>query len=355
MNIPADMYAAVVKSPENIQIEKIPVPLPGPDEVLIKVESCAVCSTDLSLISTPAPGQQEFGRFIPGHEYSGTIAAKGECVDEIEIGDRVAVEVHKGCGRCANCRKGLYTCCLNWGNLKRGHRANGMTTSGGFAQYAVNHISTVYKIPDSVSFDEGSLITNAGCVLYGFEISGGYFVGDQVAVIGDGPLGLISVQIAKTLGADTVYMIGLDNYKMDIAKELGADIIIDVKKDDPVKLLKTSFNLGVDFAVEASGSEAGIRTALKIPKWAGKVLLLGIPAGEVTADLKEFARGNKYLFTVRGEGLTNCGKAVSLLKNKKLSLESLITHRFRLEDLNKALEVHNSAEVKSIKIVINPS
>jgi len=149
-------------------------------------------------------------------------------------------------------------------------------------------------------------------------------------------------------------MIGLDNYKMNIASELGADVIIDVKKDDPVKLLKKAFNNGVDFAIEASGSEKGIQTAFKIPKWAGKVLLLGIPEGEVTADLKEFARGNKYLFTVRGEGFANCGKAVSLLKNKKLFLERLITHRFDLKDLNKAVDVHNSPEIKSIKVVVNP-
>ena len=354
MGIPVEMNAAVVKSRNNIQIEKLPVPVPGPGEVLIKVESCAVCSTDISLISAPAPGQLEYGKFVPGHEYSGVIASVEESVDEVSVGDRVAVEVHYGCGRCVNCRKGLYTCCLNWGNLKKGHRANGMTTYGGFAEYAVNHVSTVYKIPDEVSFDEASLITNAGCVLYGFEISGGYFVGDQVAVIGDGPLGLISVQIAKTLGADTVCMIGLDNYKMNIARELGADVIIDVKKDDPVKLLKKAFNQGVDFAVEASGSEKGIQTAFKIPKWAGKVLLLGIPEGEVRADLKEFARGNKYLFTVRGEGFTNCGKAVSLLKNKKLHLERLITHRFDLKDLNEAIDVHNSPEIKSIKVVVNP-
>ncbi|MBN1115268.1 MAG: alcohol dehydrogenase catalytic domain-containing protein, partial [Oligoflexia bacterium] len=298
MNTPVYMDAAVVKNSNNVQIEKIPVPVPGPEEVLIKVESCALCSTDLSLINQPGPGQPEFGSFIPGHEYSGTITAKGEYVDEVEIGDHVAVEVHKGCGRCINCKNGYYTCCLNWGNKKKGHRANGMTTYGGFAQYAVNHISTVYKIPEEVSFDEASLLTNAGCVLYGFEISGGYFVGDQVAVIGDGPLGLISLQIAKTLGADNVCLIGLDDFKMDIARNLGADTVIDVKKSDPVSLLKPAFNLGVDFAIEASGSEAGIRTALKIPKWAGKVLLLGIPAGEITADLKEFARGNKHLFTV---------------------------------------------------------
>ena len=102
------------------------------------------------------------------------------------MGDRVAVEAHYGCRRCRNCRLGNYTSCLNYGKREKGHRANGFTTNGGFAQYVVNHVNTVYPIPDTVGFEEASLITNLGCVLYGFETIGGYIVGDQVAVIGPG-------------------------------------------------------------------------------------------------------------------------------------------------------------------------
>ena len=164
-------------------------PKPGPADVLIRVASCAICSSDLSLIAHPWPGQPPYGEFIPGHEYSGVIAAKGETVDEFRVGDRVSVEAHYGCGRCRNCRRGNYTSCLNYGKREKGHRANGFTTNGGYAQYVVNHVNTVYPIPDSVGFEEASLITNLGCVLYGFETIGGYIVGDQVAVIGPGPLG----------------------------------------------------------------------------------------------------------------------------------------------------------------------
>jgi L-iditol 2-dehydrogenase len=176
MNIPKTMKAAILTARNKIEIQEVEVPAPGPGEVLIKVASCAVCSTDISLMNNPGPGQPDFGNFIPGHEYAGTIVALGEYVDEVEIGDRVAVEVHYGCGRCDNCRNGNYTSCLNWGETQKGHRANGMTTLGGFAEYTVNHVSTVYKIPDTVSFDEASLITNLGCVLYGFELTGGYIM-----------------------------------------------------------------------------------------------------------------------------------------------------------------------------------
>ena len=354
VNIPKTMRAAVLTARNKIEIKELKIPAPGPGEVLIKVASCAVCSTDISLMDHAAPGQPDYGRFIPGHEYSGTIAALGEAVDEVAVGDRVAVEVHYGCGRCSNCRNGNYTSCLNWGKTDKGHRANGMTAPGGFAEYVVNHVSTVYKIPDKVSFDAASLITNLGCVLYGFELTGGYLVGDTVAIIGEGPLGLISAQVAKVLGADTVWLAGMDDYRMGIAAKIGADRIIDVKTEDVVKTLKKSFNTGVDLAVEASGSAPGLAAAFRIPKWTGKVLLLGIPAGEVSLDMHEFARGNKYLYTVRGEGWTNCGRAVSLLRNNRIDLESLITHRFALEDIDKALAVHKTSGNNSIKIIVNP-
>lgn len=348
------MKAAVLTARNKIEIQEVEVPAPGPGEVLIKVASCAVCSTDISLMNNPGPGQPDFGNFIPGHEYAGTIVALGEYVDEVEIGDRVAVEVHYGCGRCDNCRNGNYTSCLNWGETQKGHRANGMTTPGGFAEYTVNHVSTVYKIPDTVSFDEASLITNLGCVLYGFELTGGYIVGDSVVVIGDGPLGLLSAQVARELGADSVILVGLDDFRMGIAQELGIEHIIDVKKDDPVKLLKHAFNTGVDLAVEASGSHQGMSAAFMLPKWTGKVLLLGIPAGEVSLDMHEFARGNKYLYTVRGEGWTNCGRAVSLLRHNRIDLKPLITHRFSLKDIGQAVETHTTEGNNSIKVIVNP-
>src|SRR5512139_1051792 len=167
MAIKPKMKAAVLMGVNDLKLMTVDTPKPGPDEVLIKVEACAVCSSDVSLMAKPWGMQPPYGRHIVGHEYSGTIALLGENVDQFKVGDRVAVEAHLGCLKCRNCRLGNYTACLNYG--KKGHRANGFTTNGGFAQYVVNHVNTVYSIPESVGFDEASLITNLGCVLYGFE------------------------------------------------------------------------------------------------------------------------------------------------------------------------------------------
>ena len=197
--LPQTMKAATLKGRNNLEVKEIPTPVPGPMEVLLKVESCACCSTDVALMDEPLPGQPPYGSFVPGHEYAGVVAALGPDVDEFKVGDRVAVEAHLGCLRCKNCRVGNYTACLNYGTSK--HRANGMTANGGFAQYVINNINTVHAIPDHIDFDEASLVTNLGCVLYGFETIGGYVAGNQVVVIGPGPLGLISAQVAKALGA----------------------------------------------------------------------------------------------------------------------------------------------------------
>src|SRR5436309_1024756 len=138
------------------------------------------------------PQMPPYGEFIFGHEYAGDVVAAGRTVDEFRVGDRVVVEAHMGCRRCENCIRGLYTACLNYGNAKRGHRANGFTTNGGLAEYAVNHVNTLYRIPDGVSYEEATVVMTSGSPLFGLENAGGYFAGETVAVLGPGPIGLIA-------------------------------------------------------------------------------------------------------------------------------------------------------------------
>src|SRR5256714_3724821 len=149
--IPARIRAWMLGGPEELSLIEKPVPEPGPAEVLVRVDAIAVCATDIEIIRHGEPamidGGPPFNRgFTPGHEYMGTIVLLGPTVDEFQVGERVAVEIHAGCGRCERCRAGMYTSCLNYGRnygeMNKGHRANGFTTDGGFAQYAVNHVNT---------------------------------------------------------------------------------------------------------------------------------------------------------------------------------------------------------------------
>ncbi len=355
MDVPDKMLAAFLVEKGRLELREAPVPKPGPVDVLIRVEACAVCHSDVDLISNPWPGQPPFGNFIPGHEYAGVVVARGETVDEFEIGDRVAVEAHLGCLRCRNCRIGNYTACLNYGNVKKGHRANGFTTNGGYAQYVINHINTVHKIADHVSFDEASLVTNLGCVLYGFQTIGGYVVGEHVVVMGPGPLGLASVAVAKLLGAERVYLVGTRESRLKVGKVLGADRLINIHEENPVEVvMDETRGIGADLVIESSGSTQGPQTAIDMTKRMGKILMLGFPSGPVTANFAQMGRDNKTIFTVRGEGWANCERAVSLLNTGKIDLKPLVTHTFPLEKIHEAFDTFIKRKEGAIKVVVRP-
>jgi L-iditol 2-dehydrogenase len=354
MEISPKMKAAVLMGPNDLRVKTVDTPQPGPDDVLIRVEACAVCSSDVSLIGKPWPFQPPYGTHIPGHEYSGTIVVTGENVDRVKVGDRVAVEAHLGCLRCRNCRLGNYTACLNYG--KKGHRANGFTTPGGFAQYVVNHQNTVYPIPDSMSFDEAALITNLGCVLYGFQTVGGYFVGDTVAVIGPGPLGLISVAVAKALCAHRVYLAGTRAARLNVGAEFGADRIININEEDPVKtILEETKGLGADLVVESSGAPGTIDTAIAMTRRMGKILMLGLPEEPVKVDLQSLGQENKSIHTVRGEGWTNCGRAVSMAGSGRVNLKRLVTHSFPFDQVSEAFKTFVERIGGAIKVTVKPN
>lgn len=356
MIIPDTMLAAVLMDRDTLALKEVETPQPGPADVLIKVEACAVCSSDVSLIAKPWPGQPPYGSFIPGHEYSGTIVALGDTVDEFNVGDRVAVEAHLGCLRCSNCRIGNYTACLNYGNTKKGHRANGFTTNGGYAQFVINHINTVYRIPDTLSFEEASLVTNLGCVLYGFETIGGYVVGDTVTVIGPGPLGLISVQVAKALGADQVFLVGTREARLKVGLETGADKIINVHEGDPIDIIKHETDgVGADLVIESSGAENALDMAIRLTKRMGKILLLGFPHEPVTADIAALGINNKFIYSARGEGWANCRRAISLLKQGKINLKPLVTHSFPLQEIHEAFRTFVQRIGGAIKVTVNPN
>jgi L-iditol 2-dehydrogenase len=352
--IPETMKGAVLMGPNQLEVKEVPTPKPGPMEVLLRVQATACCSTDVALMNNPLPGQPPYGDFIPGHEYAGTVAALGETVDEVEVGDRVAVEAHLGCMRCRNCRVGNYTACLNYGTVK--HRANGMTSNGGFAQYVVNNINTVHPIPDHIDFDEAALITNLGCVLYGFETVGGYVAGYHVAIIGPGPLGLISGQVAKTLGAEKVYLIGTRASRLNVGAETGADRVINVHEEDPVEIiLQETKGVGVDLAIESSGAKDAPMMAIKMVKPMGKILMLGIPHEPVLVDFEDLLMKNKAIHTVRGEGWANVARAVSLLGSGKVTLKPYVTHAFPLDEIRTAFETFVKRIGGAVKVVVKPT
>ena len=249
--IPETMKAWVLGDPGVLTLEEKPVPQPKKSEVLVKIDAVAICATDLEIIENGPPAMIQGGLpfnkgFTPGHEYMGTVVKLGDGVDEYKVGDRVAVEIHAGCSSCERCREGMYTSCLNYGKNyegnDKGHRANGFTTDGGFAEYAINNVNTLCHVGDNVTDEEATLIVTAGTAMYGLDTLGGLIAGQSVVVTGPGPIGLMAVAVAKALGANPVILTGTRDNRLELGKKLGADYTVNVRNQDVVKAVKEITN-----------------------------------------------------------------------------------------------------------------
>src|ERR1700684_1308855 len=245
--MPDSMKAWVLGEPGQLSLQNKPIPVPKRAEVLVRIDAVAICATDLEIIyhGPPAwmPGAMPFNKnSTPGHEYMGTVAALGPGVDEYKIGQRVTVEIHAGCGQCKRCRQGMYTACLNYGKNygaeNKGHRANGFTTDGGFAEYAINNINTLSRVPDAMSDEEATLVVTAGTAMYGLTELGGLVAGESVVVTGPGPIGLMAVAVAKALGASPVILTGTRENRLKMGIELGADHVVNARTEDAVAAVR---------------------------------------------------------------------------------------------------------------------
>lgn len=362
MPVPETMKAWVIGDPDElIQVEK-PVPMPSRAEVLVRIDAVAICATDLEIIHYGTPALYQGGppfnkNFTPGHEYMGTIVALGEGVNEFAIGDRVTVEIHAGCGQCKRCRQGMYTSChnygLNYGDVNKGHRANGFTTDGGFTEYAVNHINTVIKVPDTMSDEEATLVVTAGTSMYGLTELGGLVAGESVVVIGPGPIGLLAVAVAKSLGASPVILTGTRDARLQIGKTLGADHVINVKDTNVVDAVKELVGeLGVDYVVECAGSEVAINDAIHMTNRGGKICLAAFPHDPATIDLPHVVKNNMYLYGIRGEGRSATHRAMAFMADKQFDASLIHTHTFALDDLPEALRYARERVDDAIKVVV---
>ena len=356
--IPDRMRAWVLGDPDQLLLREKLVPVPSRAEVLVRIDAVAICATDLEIIHSGSPASIEGGlpfnkNFTPGHEYMGTVAALGPDVDEFRIGERISVEIHAGCGQCKRCRQGMYTSCLNYGKPEKGHRANGFTTDGGFAEYAVNHINTLARVPDTMSDAEATLVVTAGTSMYGLTELGGLVAGESVVVIGPGPIGLLAVAVAKALGASPVILTGTRNGRLSIGRQLGADRVININDEDAVEVVRQlTGGIGADYVVECAGSEATINQAIHMTNRGGKICLAAFPHDPVTMDIAHLVKNNIYAYGIRGEGRSATRRAMALMAEKRFDATKIHTHTFPLADLPTALRYARERVEDAIKVVV---
>ncbi len=353
MKIPEKMNAAVLFGPNDLRVVEKKVPRPAYQEVLIKVEACAICGTDPKILAHGWKNQPPFGDYIPGHEYAGTIAALGEAAVGFSLGERVAIEPHKGCGVCANCLRGFYTVCFNYGNVSSGHRHYGFTANGGYAEYTVNHINTLHRIPDALSFEEATLITTAGTAMYGITRAQGVDPGETVVVAGPGPIGLMAVQLAKQVGAGKVIVTGTREERLGLARQLGADLSINIKREDVVKrVLELTGGIGADVVLECAGTSGSLTDAVEFTRKNGRIGLIGIYGESVPINAFKLAQWNITLSGSRAEGDRALSKVAPLMGDGRVKARPLITHTFPLSRINEAFQTFIQRTGGAIKVII---
>jgi threonine dehydrogenase-like Zn-dependent dehydrogenase len=362
--IPETMKAWVLRDPGRLALVDKAVPRPSVAEVLVRIDACAICATDLEVISHGSPasvlGGMPFNtNFTPGHEYMGTVVEVGPTVDEFAVGERIAVEIHAGCGRCDRCRQGMYTACLNYGRNygghNKGHRANGFTTDGGFAQFAVNHVNTLVRVPEDLSDELATLIVTAGTAMYGLDVLGGLVAGQSLVVTGGGPIGLMVVAVAKALGAAPVILTDIRDDRLAIGARMGADVVINASREAPIDAVRrANGGRGAEYVFECSGARHAVNEAIRMVSRGGRVCLGAFAHQPVTVDIEYVVANNIYLYGIRGEGNSAVRRAASLMAQRRIDASPVHTHTFALDELPTGLRYARDRIDGAIKVVIKP-
>lgn len=359
--IPASMKAMVLKAYDQLELMELPVPQPGPGEVLCRIRAVAICGSDPKMIH----GHYRFANwppyypFVMGHEWAGEVVALGEGVEEFAVGDRVAGEAHVGCGKCDNCKRGHYTVCLNYGHdghdggLDLGHRHYGFYWQGANAEYNVYKVSALHKIPEGVSYDVASMCDCAGVAMHGVKLAG-VTPGGTSVVIGPGAIGLCAMMECKALGSGRVIVIGR-GAKLEKARELGADVCIDFEKEDCVKrVLELTGGVGADEVMECSGSPDSPMKACKMVRKAGAVAIIANYKQEEVSVPGNLINFNEIKLVGSKANPNVSDEVLQFFQSGAIRGEALITHTFPLEEYEKALDIFEHKKDGSIKVVIHP-
>ncbi len=334
------MLGAILDETGKLVLRESPKPLVGSSEVLIKVLASGICGTDLHVFSGKNYGKPNV---IRGHEFAGKIIEIGSNVKGLKIGDLVAVDPNIPCGNCYFCRRGEVHLCENL-------KALGVDLDGGFADYCVIPYDRAYKLPNGVSPEEGAIMEPCACALHGIE-KVQIKAGDTVLIIGGGALGLILLQLAYIHGASKVFLSEPVKEKREIAKSLSA-YTFDSLKDDVISEIKRLTGVGVDVAIEAVGKADTVELAINCVRRGGKVLIFGVSDQREVLNISPF---NIYYreITLMGSFInpyTN-SRALELIADKKIDVKRIISHKFPLREIHKAVEMGLSGNVLRILIV----
>ncbi|MFQ5860366.1 MAG: zinc-binding dehydrogenase [Dehalococcoidia bacterium] len=349
------MKAVVYPRPNEFAIQEVPDPRPGPGQALVRVKSTTICGTDFKIFAGLFPGTTF--PHIPGHEWSGKVVEVGDGVTQVEPGARVGVEIHVGCGSCPPCLQGMYTLCENYGNVAAGHAHIGITVPGGMAEYCAVPVKALHPLPDSLDFDEGAFTDNIGVALAVAE-RGRLQAGERVVVLGPGAFGLLSVQVARALGAATVVLVGTREERLKLGLSLGADATVNLSEtSDPVARVNELLGgKGADLAIEFAGTEEAAALAIQMVRRGGRVVLAGAtsPGRMLHVDLSLIVRGHLEVVGSLANPRGISRRGLELLARGQVKVKPLITHHFPLEAFGEAWETFKAREGGAFRVMLHP-
>lgn len=340
---------AKTQAKPGLEIISAPKPQIARDQVLIQVKASSICGSDVHLYQWDEWAQQNVKPpQIIGHECAGEVVAIGPEVEHIKIGDRVAVEDHVPCQKCARCRNGEMHICTNLKNI-------GFNLDGGFAEYIVVPEICCIKLHEGISWKIAPVLEPLGNSVY--AVSESQVTGKSVVIYGDGPTGLFAAAVARQYGAKKIFAVGLSPYRLQIMKQLGPDFVLNAKEHPVAEIVRQETEgEGADIVLEMSGAPAAIQEGFRVLRNGGTFTAFGIPKAPLEIDFSKniILKGIKVLGIHGRKMFETWTRTLALFENPHFNISPVITHELPLEKANEAMELLTSKTIEAGKILLIP-
>lgn len=334
--------------PRDMRLVEIAKPVPKPHEALVRVESVGVCGSDLHYYRDGRIGSQVITKpLILGHEYAGTVESVGNEADPRLIGKRVAVEPGIPCLQCEWCRTGHYNVCRDM------YFPGGPGCDGALCEYMAVHAAFCFPIPDGLSMPQAALIEPAAVALHSVELAN-IVPGDTAAILGLGPIGLLTAQIAKLAGVHTLYGTDLLEYRVVAGRRYGVDVGFNAAEEETVqRIMAETGGRGVDVAIDCTNASEGLGLAVQVTRPAGRCVLTGISGKEYDPLPVSVARRRELTLRWCRRFRHNFPPTIALVEAGRIDLRSLLTHSFPLERAQEAFELVAGNKDAVLKVSID--
>jgi threonine 3-dehydrogenase len=335
---------AKLKKEPGIWMTDVPKPEMGHNDLLIKIKKTAICGTDIHIYNWDEWSQKTIPvPMVVGHEYAGEVVDIGQEVKGFKIGDRVSGEGHITCGHCRNCRGGRTHLCRNTVGV-------GVNRDGAFAEYLVIPAYNAFKLPDEISDDLAAIFDPFGNAVHtalSFDL-----VGEDVLITGAGPIGIMAAAVARHVGARHVVITDVNDYRLDLAKKMGATRAVNVSQQSLTDVMKElGMTEGFDVGLEMSGVPSAFRDMLKNMNNGGKIAMLGIPGQDMAIDWSQVIFKGLTIKGIYGREMFETWYKMASLIQSGLDLTPVITHHYSIDDFQQGFDTMRSG--LSGKVILN--